>query len=54
MLVSPRKWFALPSWLRAQGTRMPARYSHGFRALEIRVLGALAVAAILWIVYRLF
>jgi hypothetical protein len=54
MLISPRRWFALPRWLRARGTLRTEQYSTGFGSLELRVLGAITVAAILWVAYSLF
>jgi hypothetical protein len=51
MLISPRVWFKLPTWIRAQGTLSERKNSQGFGALEIRILGALMLAAITWVVY---
>lgn len=51
MLVSPRTWFKLPTWIRAQGTISERKNSHGFGALELRLLGALMLAAIVWVIY---
>ena len=44
MLVSPRTWFKLPTWIRAQGTISERKNSRGFGALELRLLGALMLA----------
>jgi len=54
MLISPRRWFLLPRWVRAQGTLTPERYSTGRGAVELRVLGAVTVAFIVWVAYDLF
>jgi hypothetical protein len=51
MLISPRAWFKLPNWIRAQGTLSERKNSRGFGAFELRVLGALMLAAIAWVVY---
>ena len=51
MLVSPRAWFKLPTWIRAQGTLSERKNSRGFGAFELRLLGALMLAAIAWVVY---
>jgi hypothetical protein len=51
MLVSPRTWFKLPTWIRAQGTISERKNSRGFGALELRLLGALMLAAIVWVIY---
>jgi hypothetical protein len=52
MVVSPRIWFRLPSWLRAQGTLTEERYSSGWGAIQIRLTGALILAAIAWVLYE--
>ncbi len=54
MLVSPVRWFAMPSWLRTQGTLTPERHSRGFGAIELRILGALIILSISWVAYSLF
>ena len=51
MLVSPRTWFKLPTWIRAQGTISERRNSRGFGALELRLLGAVMLTAIVWVIY---
>jgi hypothetical protein len=53
MVVSPRAWFHLPAWLRAQGSLTEDRYSSGWGAIQIRLTGALILAAIAWIVYEM-
>jgi hypothetical protein len=53
MVVSPRKWFDLPSWLAGHGTMMKARYSTRWGLLQVRLLGAvllLFLGVLLWIV----
>lgn len=54
MLISPRAWFNLPSWLGFQGTLSRNKYDHGFGALEIRIGGALMLAVFFWTVYDYF
>ena len=51
MLVSPRRWFSMPEWLRIQGSFGKNKYSHGSGAVEVRILGAIFVALILWVAY---
>jgi hypothetical protein len=53
MLASPRAWFKLPDWLRAQGTLTEKNYGTGWGALELRVGGAVTLASIGWVIYRL-
>ena len=51
MLVSPRSWFRLPSWLRAQGSLMEDKYASGWGAVQVRLTGGLILAAIAWVLY---
>jgi hypothetical protein len=46
MLVSPRAWFQLPSWIRAQGVLTEHRYSEGWRSVLVRVLGAIILVLV--------
>ena len=54
MLLSPRRFFALPRWLRAQGTLTESRYSSGFGALQLRLLGAILVGGIVWLLFHVW
>jgi hypothetical protein len=54
MLISPRAWFRLPSWLRASGPLSEKRYGSGAGAIELRVTGAISLAVIVWVIYDLF
>ena len=51
MLASPRAWFRLPRWLRAQGSLIESEYSAGWGAIQIRLTGALILAAVAWVLY---
>ena len=51
MLVSPRRWFRLPSWLRAQGSLIEDKYSSRLGAVQIRLTGGLILAAIAWVLF---
>lgn len=51
MLVSPRSWFRLPPWLKAQGSLTEDKYATGWGAIQIRLTGALVLAAIGWVLY---
>jgi hypothetical protein len=54
MLASPRAWFRLPVWLRAQGALTEDRYSSGWGAVQIRLTGAVILAALAWVIYDMF
>ncbi|HTU50031.1 MAG TPA: hypothetical protein VMF56_05515 [Acidobacteriaceae bacterium] len=54
MLASPRGWFRLPGWLRAQGTLVEQKYSSGWGAVQLRLTGGLILIAVAWVVYDLF
>jgi hypothetical protein len=53
MLASPRSWFRLPGWLRAQGSLTKNKYSHGSGAVQVRLTGGLTLIAIAWVLYDL-
>ena len=51
MLASPRTWFHLPAWLRAQGSLTEDRFSSGWGAVQIRLTGAAILGLIAWVLY---
>lgn len=51
MVASPRSWFRLPGWLRAQGSLIEDKYASGWGAIQIRITGGLILAAIAWVLY---
>jgi len=51
MLASPRTWFRLPGWLRAQGSLTEDKYASGCGAIQVRVTGAIILVAIAWVLY---
>jgi hypothetical protein len=53
MLFSPRAWFRLPGWIRAQGSLTESKYATGWGAVELRLGGAAFLAGIAWVVYSL-
>ena len=53
MLASPRSWFRLPGWLRAQGSLTENKYSKGWGALQLRLTGGLVLIAAGWVLYDL-
>lgn len=54
MLVSPRAWFRLPSWLRAQGTMTEEKYGKGWGAVQVHIAGALMIGVLVWVLYDMF
>jgi hypothetical protein len=54
MLVSPRAWFALPSWLRATGSLPQGRYTSGWGAVQVRIGGAVFLAGLVWVLYDVY
>jgi len=52
MLISPQAWFRLPGWIRANGTLTEKRYGNGWGAVQLRLLGAIMLAAIAWVAHH--
>ena len=52
MLVSPRRWFKLPAWLRASGSLTEAQYSSVWGAVQVRLTGAAFIAFTTWMLYH--
>ena len=53
MLISPQAWFRLPKWLGLHGSLTRERYSSGNAQIVVRILGAVFVAAVVWVVHDL-
>ncbi len=51
MIISPKTWFSLPDWISAKGTLRPERYERGTGTLQIRLLGAVALAFMFYLIY---
>jgi hypothetical protein len=51
MLASPRAWFHLPRWVRAQGTLTEEKYASGWGGVTVRLAGAGVLAVIAWVLY---
>jgi hypothetical protein len=51
MLISPRTWFRLPSWIGFQGGLTEEKYGSGIGAIQVRLLGGIFVAVVLWVIY---
>ena len=52
MLVSPQAWFRLPGWIRLNGTLTEKRYGIGWGAVQVRLLGAIMLAVIVWVAHH--
>ena len=48
MLTSPKAWFKLPGWILAKGGLTEGKYSTGWGALQVRILGAIILGVIGW------
>jgi hypothetical protein len=53
MLISPVSWFSMQWWFKL-GTLTAERYSRGFGAVQVRILGGIVILSILWMAYELF
>ena len=51
MVASPKAWFRLPRWIKAQGSLSEAQFANGWGAVQVRIVGALILAALLWAGY---
>ena len=52
MLLSPRAWFRLPRLMRLNGSLTEERYSRGWGAVQVRLLGAILLAVFAWLAFR--
>lgn len=48
MLISPRVWFALPSWLAFDGVLNRKKYGSGPGALQVRIPGLIFAGSVMW------
>lgn len=53
MVVSPRRWFRLPAWLRTTGTLTERQYASGWGAIQVRVMGAILLGMMAYVVWDL-
>lgn len=51
MVLSPRAWFRLPSWFPGPGSLTEKRYGSGLGAIQVRMVGALFLGVIVWVLY---
>jgi hypothetical protein len=51
MLVSPAMWFRIPQWARLSGSLSTTKYSSGWGAIQIRILGACFLAIMIWFLH---
>jgi hypothetical protein len=54
MLISPKLWFRLPSWFAPRGTMAERRYGNKRGYIQVRALGAIFFAVIVWMIYSLY
>jgi hypothetical protein len=50
MLFSPRLWFRLPSWIRANARFTTEKHSGGLGAVQVRILGGVVLLVLAVIV----
>jgi hypothetical protein len=51
MVVSPKTWFRLPKWIGVHGSLAKDKYSSGPASIEVRILGAIFVGFVGWVIY---
>jgi hypothetical protein len=51
MVVSPKAWFRLPSWLAGRGNLSERKYATGRGAVQLQILGGLMLAGIAWVIF---
>ena len=54
MLISPRAWFRMPSWIRLSGGLAERKYGIGFGAIQVRLLGAVTVTTVFYLLHEIF
>jgi hypothetical protein len=54
MLISPKAWFRLPSWLRGSGKMSEEEYGSGWGAVDVQTLGAIFLGAAVYVLYDMF
>jgi uncharacterized protein YjeT (DUF2065 family) len=52
MVLSPRAWFRLPSWIPGRGSLTEKRYGSGSGAIHVRMMGALVLGVVAWVLYH--
>jgi len=53
MLASPRAWFRLPHWIRAQGSLTEQKYAIGWGGILVRSAGAAMLGVMAWVLHAL-
>jgi hypothetical protein len=51
MVLSPRAWFQLPSWIPGRGSLTEKRYGSGLGAIQVRMVGAVSLGVIVWVLH---
>jgi hypothetical protein len=54
MLLSPKAWFRLPAWILLRGTLTEKKYGAGWGGIQVRILGAILLGTVVWMVYGSF
>jgi hypothetical protein len=54
MLISPKSWFRLPSWLRGSRKMTEEEYGSGWGAVDVQTLGAIFLGAAVYVLYDMF
>jgi hypothetical protein len=54
MLISPRKWYRMPFWIRLSGILSRDKYQSGWGAIQIRLLGAILFFVVVYFIYSAF
>jgi len=54
MLISPRVWFRIPHWMRLSGSLTEAKFSTGWGAIQVRLLGACFLGVMAWFLHGCF
>lgn len=50
MVLSPRVWFRLPGWIRANARFTAEKHSTGFGATQVRILGGVVLLVLIVII----
>ena len=54
MLISPKTWLRLPKAIRAQDWMTEEKYGTGFGGFQVRILGGVFLAMIIWRLWDYF
>jgi len=54
MLLSPKRFYSLPRWIRASGTWDTKTSSSGMGAIKVRLTGVALIVTIVYVAYDMF